>query len=121
MPLADSSSEIEKNTERAVILPGAESSKLAVVDTGTWERFTGWTPLGHHRRFLGEQAFPEQFKDWDVERPVVFNSVDVGPLAVGNETALPRADLLLAILSGDTEVSLYRHGFNQACGACFVI
>lgn len=118
MPGADTATEkIMERAGRSVILAGAESSKLAVVDTG--QRFAGWTTLGHHRRFLGEEAFPEQFKGWDVERPVVVNSVHVGPLSVGNETTLPRADLLLAILSGDTEVRHHRRD-HAVLGTQFV-
>ena len=67
----------------------------------------GWTPLGHHARFLGREAFPEQFEHWglgeDQDREVVINGVDIGPLTTGDE-ALPRTDLVLAILSGDDEV-----------------
>lgn len=65
----------------------------------------GWTPLGHHLRFVGREAFPEQFEHWGEEPQgeVVINGVDLGPLATGDE-ALPRADLVLAILSGNGEV-----------------
>lgn len=63
----------------------------------------GWTALGHHSRFLGQEAFPEQFEWWGEGGDVVINGVDVGPLGAANET-VPTADLLLAILSGDTEV-----------------
>lgn len=63
----------------------------------------GWTPLGHHARFLGREAFPEQFEHWGEEGEVVINGVDLGPLATGDEV-LPRTDLLLAILSGDDKV-----------------
>lgn len=65
--------------------------------------FPGWTALGHHSRFLGQEAFPEQFQSWGEGGDVVINGVDVGPLGAANET-VPTADLLLAILSGDTEV-----------------
>jgi len=63
----------------------------------------GWTPLGHHSRFLGREAFPEQFEHWGEEGEVVINTVDVGPLVEDGKT-LPKSDLVLAILSGDDEV-----------------
>lgn len=63
----------------------------------------GWTQLGHHSRFLGQEAFPEQFERWDEEGEVVINVVDVEPLAREGK-ALPKADIVLAILSKDTEV-----------------
>lgn len=63
----------------------------------------GWTPLGHHARFMGREAFPEQFEHWGEEGEVVINSVDRGPLTTG-EGVLPSTDLLLAILSGDDKV-----------------
>lgn len=63
----------------------------------------GWTPLGHHSRFLGREAFPEQFEHWGEEGEVVINTVDVGPLVEDGKT-LPTTDLVLAILSGDDEV-----------------
>lgn len=64
----------------------------------------GWTPLGHHLRFMGREAFPEQFEHWGEEREVVVHGVDVGPLAEEGDQVLPRTDLLLAILSGDDKV-----------------
>lgn len=63
----------------------------------------GWTPLGHHSRFLGREAFPEQFDHWGEEGEVVINTMDVGPLVEDGKT-LPTTDLVLAILSGDDEV-----------------
>lgn len=81
---------------------GREGRFTFSIDNG--ERLLpGWTPLGHHSRFLGQDAFPEQFQSWGEGGEVVINGVDVGPLGAANET-VPTADLLLAILSGDTEV-----------------
>lgn len=89
---------------------------------GFW--LPGWTPLGHHSRFLGREAFPEQFEHWGEEGEVVINGVDVAPLAAGDEV-LPRTDLVLAILSGDDEVcALHDPGshcvFVQSRGGRFV-
>ncbi|CAN0137151.1 unnamed protein product [Hapterophycus canaliculatus] len=85
-------------------VPGSgEGSAFPIGDhnsDGFW--LPGWTPLGHHSRFLGREAFPEQFEHWGEAGEVVINGVDVAPLAVGDEV-LPRADLVLAILSGDDE------------------
>lgn len=58
-------------------------------------------------RFMGEDAFPEQFKGWtdehdEAQYPVVANRMDAESLETG--VALPRVDMLLAILSGSTEV-----------------
>ena len=72
----------------------------------------GWTPQGHHARFVGGEAFPEQFAHWGEEQKgeaVVVNGVDLGPLTTVEE-ALPASDLVLAILSGDDEV--------RGCFAC---
>lgn len=58
-------------------------------------------------KYAGRKAFPDQFNEWDDARPdvpVVVNKMDLRPLTTGNET-LPTADLVLAILSGVTEVS----------------
>lgn len=60
---------------------------------------------GAEHRFLGQKAFPEQFRGWgdppeDDMMPVVVNTVDVRPLGA----SLPKADILLAILSGASEV-----------------
>lgn len=63
----------------------------------------GWTPLGHHSRFLGREVFPKLFKHWQEEGEVAINTMDVGPLTVDNQV-LPKTDILLAILSGDDEV-----------------
>lgn len=63
----------------------------------------GWTAVGHHARFMGQKAFPAQFESWGDGGEVVINRVDVGPLS--NKT-LPRADLLMAILSADTKVGM---------------
>lgn len=70
----------------------------------------GWTPLGHHSRFLGREAFPEQFEHWGEDREVVINTVDVGPLVEDGKT-LPTTDLVLAILSGDDEVRVFAAPF----------
>lgn len=58
-------------------------------------------------RFVGEDPFPEQFKGWtdehdEAQHPVVANRMDVESLET--EVALPKVDMLLAILSGSTEV-----------------
>eukprot|EP00752_Nemacystus_decipiens_P006800 g6105.t1 len=64
----------------------------------------GWTPLGHHARLMGREAFPEQFEHWgeDGDMQVAVNGVDLDPLTTSDEV-LPRADLVLAILSGNDE------------------
>lgn len=83
---------------------GTDRGRFAFSISGDGESLMpGWTALGHHSRFLGQEAFPEQFQSWGEGGDVVINGVDVGPLGAANET-VPTADLLLAILSGDTEV-----------------
>lgn len=56
--------------------------------------------------FLGKKAFPEQFSGWgdpsEDEMPVVVNTVDMRPL----DAYLPKADILMAILSGASEVRM---------------
>lgn len=51
--------------------------------------------------FIGQDVFPQVFESWGEEGEVVVNGMDVEPLS--SET-LPTADLLMAVLSGDTKV-----------------
>lgn len=55
----------------------------------------------HSFRFIGQKSFPERFESWAENGEVVVNGMDVEPL--GSET-LPKADLLMAVLSGNTKV-----------------
>lgn len=66
---------------------------------------SGWTPLGHNWRLLGQKAFPEHFEGWSEEdgQRAVINTVDVGSFTTDGE-ALPSSDILLVILSGGTKV-----------------
>lgn len=82
--------------------PPLSTASFPIVDEGSL--LPGWTPLGHHSRFIGREAFPDQFEHWGEDPEVVIHSMDVGPLMEEADQVLPRTDLLLAILSGDDKV-----------------
>lgn len=92
-------------TQKDSTLVGGSGSDVVHLSTSAGSfgmpTYPGWTPLGHHSKFLGQEAFPKQFAGWgEGEQEVVVNGVDVKPL----DKALPTSDLVLAILSADTEV-----------------
>ncbi|CAN0543276.1 unnamed protein product, partial [Ectocarpus sp. 8 AP-2014] len=95
----DTTTQVDQHQRQEVPTLSPAGGSFPIVDEGSL--LPGWTPLGHHSRFMGREAFPEQFEHWGEDREVVIHSVDVDPLTDEGDQVLPRTDLLLAILSGD--------------------
>ncbi|CBJ27625.1 beta-1,3-n-acetylglucosaminyltransferase, putative [Ectocarpus siliculosus] len=99
----DTTTQVDQHQQQEVPTLSPAGGSFPIVDEGSL--LPGWTPLGHHSRFMGREAFPEQFEHWGEDQEVVIHSMDVGPLTDEGDQLLPRTDLLLAILSGDDKAA----------------